>query len=542
MLFPYVFGKIVDSLFYHQNKSRFLFLLGVYGLVFLSNQILHFGLDFSAARIQTEFAFDIKKYIFQKVLTYKGKELADLKSGSILYSMNQGTNEVIDFIYADIFYGISAALDFVLCMIMMSLINVWLAVVVFILAVFTFFLGKYFSVRTKRLQKKYIKYLTENESWLLEFLNCMRDTRLLSAVRNVTNRYLEKDISAVRFGIVQSKYETVSERANSGLKVLSILCLYCVSAFFIVGGSLTLGGMVACMDYFQRIALMLERISLRFLTIPKRLVAIERIMAIGDVSCEDYDEQIPPHKIQKNDVYFKNVQFSYKTGERILNDISLHIKPGEKMALVGGSGAGKSTLVGLLCRFYDVDAGEILIDGYNIKRYNVCDLRGQIGVVHQESILFQNTIRYNLIFSNSMERDDEIWSVLESIKLAEFVRDLPEGLDTVLGGQERALSGGQKQRIAIGRLYLKKASIIIFDESTSALDRETEEEIIGAWDKLLGGCTLVIIAHRLATILNADRVACLSDGRVVGCATHKELLRTCEEYRRLFKDQYEGAI
>ncbi len=541
MTYPYLFGKMVDSLYYQEKMSNFISLLMVYFVIFLLNQLLHFTLDMVTAKTRTSFLYDIKQFIFNKVLSYKGSTLSNLKSGDIIYRMNNDTDEVMNFIYSDIFYGISAALDLVLCLVAIAIINVQLAGISLLLAVLTFLLGKYFSKLVKPIQKKLAASLAVNESWLFEMLHCMRDIRLLSATKNAVNKYLKNDITAVRLSVKQAKYETMSDISNSGMQVFCTVCIYTISAIFIFNGYMTLGGMIACLDYFQRIVLMLNRISRRFITIPNRLVAIERIMDIENIESEDYGNDLPAHKIRNANIKIKNVSFSYDKKD-VLNDLSLEIKPGERMALVGGSGAGKSTLAHLICRLYDCNAGSIEIDGVDIMEYNLHDLRNQIGIAHQEVILFHNTIRYNLIFSNDDRRDDEILSILEHVKLKEYVQSLPDGLNTVLDSSVRALSGGQKQRIIIARLFLKNAPIIIFDESTSSLDRETEIGIVEAWNSLLKGRTLLIIAHRLSTIINSDRVACLENGRIVGCDKHKELLKNCEEYNRLFYNQYKDNL
>ncbi len=541
MTYPYLFGKMVDSLYYQEKMSNFISLLVVYFVIFLLNQILHFTLDMVTAKTRTGFLYDIKRFIFNKVLSYKGSTLSNLKSGDIIYRMNNDTDEVMNFIYSDIFYGISAALDLILCLVATAIINVQLAGVSLLLAVLTFLLGKYFSRLVKPIQKKLASSLSDNEAWLFEILHCMRDIRLLSATKNAVKRYLKNDITAVRLSVKQAKYETVSDRSNSGMQVLCTVCIYTISAVFIFNGYLTLGGMIACLDYFQRIVLMLNRISRRFITIPNRLVAIERIMDIENIESEEYRNDLPAREIQNGNIKIKNVSFSYDKKE-VLKNVSLEIKPGERMALVGGSGAGKSTLAHLICRLYDCDEGSIEIDGFNIKDYNLHDLRSQIGIAHQEVILFHNTIRYNLIFLNVDNRDDEIWSILELVKLKEYVQSLPNGLDTVLDASVRSPSGGQKQRIIIARLFLKNAPIIIFDESTSSLDRETENSIVEAWNSLLKGRTVLIIAHRLSTIINSDRVACLENGHIAGCDKHNELLKNCGEYNRLFCNQHNKDI
>lgn len=226
---------------------------------------------------------------------------------------------------------------------------------------------------------------------------------------------------------------------------------------------------------------------------------------------EDDQSGVEISGCQEN-IVIKDLSFSYDKKRELLKNINLDIRAGEKIAIVGKSGEGKSTIANLLCRLYEPQQGSITIDGIDIREINLHCLRRQVGIVHQDAFLFDDTIRYNLIFSNSIERDEELWEMLKKVSLYDYVKNLPKGLDAPVGAEGSFLSGGQKQRLAMARVFLRNPSIIIMDEATSALDSKTEMEIVESWNHLFSGKTVLMIAHRLSSVKYADRVICIRDG------------------------------
>ena len=242
----------------------------------------------------------------------------------------------------------------------------------------------------------------------------------------------------------------------------------------------------------------------------------------------------------KNDIVFKNVTFNYDGTESILKDISFMMKKGTVTALVGASGAGKSTVADLIPRFYDVASGAIEIDGTDIRDLNIKSMRKMMGIVSQETILFNDSIGANIKYGLQSVTDDQLYEAAKNANAYDFIIDQPNGFDTIIGEKGVRLSGGQRQRIAIARAILKNPSILILDEATSSLDTESEFLVQKAIDNLMEDRTVLVIAHRLTTVENADTIVVMKDGKIADSGSHKDLLEKDGVYTRLYKKQFKS--
>ena len=486
----------------------------------------------------TRFLFDIKKSIYSKVLSYSGKTLSGLPFGDIIYRMGADTEQFMSYIHWNIFYLSARVLEIVISIAIIAYLCWPLAIFTIVITPIAVYTSLYFAKNVKAIYKKIAKDTGLLSSWLFEIINGMQEIKLFAATRRILSDYIGKTIKIVRLQIKANKVEVVSDIVNSGISLIWQLILYIASTIFIFNGYLTLGGFTACVNYFGTCIVMFGALNGHLKSIADNMISIDRVCEVLEESSEQYNSDHPQIDIAEGNIKFENVSFSYDDKINVLNEVSFSIVSGETVAIVGHSGAGKSTIVNLILKFYKIQKGNVYIDGLDIEKFNLYSLRSQIGIVHQETILFDGSIRYNLVFSDDKRNDEVILNALKRAHLYEFVSSLPDELDTIIGREGRALSVGQKQRLVVARMFLKNPKILMFDEATSSLDNEAEQVIKESWNQLCEGRTIIIIAHKLSTIINADRILVLHDGNIVGYNTHNTLLETCAIYNQLFNEQY----
>lgn len=318
-----------------------------------------------------------------------------------------------------------------------------------------------------------------------------------------------------------------------GMRLIQVVVMV-VGAVFVLNGSLTTGGFVAFLLLVGVFFRPLDKIAAVIEVYPRGIAGFRRYLELMETTPDvaDRPDAVPSPPL-RGDVVFEDVSFDYGDDRPVIRKISLTVKPGETVAFVGPSGTGKTTLLSLVPRFYDVSAGAILVDGIDIRSLTLQSLRRQIGIVSQDVFLFGGTLRENIAYGRLDANEEQILEAVHHAQLGEMVAGLPAGLDTVVGERGVMLSGGQKQRVAIARAFLKNPPILILDEATSALDTETERQIQSALRNLSRNRTTLVIAHRLDTIRDADRIAVMDGGRIVEIGTDTELRANAGRYARL---------
>lgn len=362
------------------------------------------------------------------------------------------------------------------------------------------------------------------------------EDELVLGFRQVEEEFVETAINA---GKIQSKYMPTA----SAIVTLGIIGVY------IYGGNLvavpiailSIGGLTLFARYMMRMSFPLRDLSMLSGTWINAAAGLERIFQIMDIP-EDVNNAEPTNDLkpvpEEGEVEFKNVTFSYSKERPVLKNISFRVNPGEKIAILGATGSGKTSLVYLIPRFYDPDSGNILIDGRDIRSCGLSNLRRKIGLVLQDVFIFTGTLKDNIVFSKPDASMEEIESAAKMARIHDFINSLPEGYDTLVGERGITLSGGQRQRITIARALLAKPKILILDDALSFVDAKTENEIQQAIEDAMKGKTSFIIAQRLSTIKNADRIMVLDKGEIVELGTHDELIAKNSVYKRIYETQF----
>lgn len=394
-----------------------------------------------------------------------------------------------------------------------------------------------FRKKMQRASRKSLESMGYLNTFLQETILGQRIVKAFGMEEYESTRFRQANEQYFRYLMKRLKIRALSSPTVEVVSYVGVALFVLLGGMKVVKGHMTPGEFFSFMAALAMLYDPLRGLSKANVEIQEGLAAAKRIFELLEEQPEvkDAEDAIDLPPFQK-EIVFSNVSFKYED-EWVLKDINFRIEKGEKVAIVGPSGAGKSTLVNLLLRFYDPTYGSITIDGIDIRKVKIKSLRDQIAIVTQEVILFNDTVRNNITYGRPNVTEEEIVAVAKAANAHDFIMQLPQGYDTVIGEQGVRLSGGQRQRICIARALLKNVPILILDEATSSLDIETEREIQEALDRLMESRTVFIIAHRLSTIRNVSRILVLSEGRIVEEGTHEELLLKGGHYRKLYELQ-----
>jgi ATP-binding cassette subfamily B protein len=540
MIYPFLIGMMIDEVFYHKNFSFFIILAVLYVIFFVGENSILFVQVNIWSYLQPKFLFDIRKKLLEKIIYAKPSFLSDIRTGDLIACINNDTNEILYLIHFNIFHLINIFLRFLMSVMFILLISYKLLILMVVTIPLATYISLFFAKKINKKSSEYRKRYGNYISWTFEILNGLRDVKIFSGDRSVTRKFVKYCSDMIRLKIKVNLTQLASERLISLIVLISDLSLYIISAYLYINNSLTIGGFIAVISYFGMANLAFKQMNEANIDIQNRLVSVKKVMELLIEEGEEYNKNLTSISIPRGQIEYSNVSFNYNNEEQVLKNISLNINSGEQVAIVGKSGTGKSTMISLLLRFFNLNEGVIKIDGTDISKCSLKSLRENVGVVHQNVLIFDGTIRYNLSLSKKNCSEHEIWDACNKAYATEFIKNLPNGLDTVVGRGGISLSGGQKQRIAIARIIIKNPKILVFDEATSSLDYEAEKAVQSAWKSLREGKTTIVIAHRLSTVLHSDRVAVLHEGNIISYDHHLKLLKDCIYYRDLFQEQYLG--
>jgi ATP-binding cassette, subfamily B, heavy metal transporter len=406
----------------------------------------------------------------------------------------------------------------------------------------------------------YIVFSVTLSEWRIKFVRYMNDAdtdanaKAIDSLLNYeTVKYFGNEAhEARRYDVGRRRYEIAAIRSSRTLSLLNIgqgtiisaglVAVMAMAGNGVVTGQMTLGDFVAVNAFLLQLYMPLNMLGFAYREIRNSLVSMEKMFGLFDIPAEIADKPgAPVLKVTGGEIVFDHVDFHYEKARPILHDVSFRVAPGDTVAIVGSSGAGKSTISRILFRFYDVASGGVRIDGQDIRDVTQQSLRAAIGVVPQDTVLFNDTIYYNICYGRPDCTREDVEQAARLARIHDFIMALPLGYDTAVGERGLKLSGGEKQRVAIARTILKNPHILLFDEATSALDTRTEQEIQRSLEEVSRGRTTLMIAHRLSTIVNADEIVVLDRGRVAERGRHGELLAKNGLYADMWRRQQEAA-
>ncbi len=401
-----------------------------------------------------------------------------------------------------------------------------------------YLISLHFSVRIARLTREKRAKESEVASLIQETVISKEVVQAFTREEQEKNRFAEESKKSLDAALEKTKVSKGFGRMVEVIIAIGTAIVVYFGARRVLAGHITPGDLIVFISYLRDLYKPVGGLSELIVDFSSSLVCGERIAEIigARIMVEDAPEAIeaPPFK---GEVVFENVTFGYEPGKPVLQGLSFSARPGELVALIGSSGTGKSTIVNLLLRFYDVWEGRILVDGQDIRRYTLKSLREQISVVLQEPLLFHRTVRENIAYGKSEASTEEIISAAKAAQAHDFIMELSGGYDSFLSAGGANLSGGQRQRIALARAILKESPVFIFDEPASGLDAETEAKLNETLSGLMKGRTSFVIAHRFSTIMRADLILMIDEGRIIEQGTHEQLLAKSERYRRLYSLQ-----
>jgi ATP-binding cassette, subfamily B, bacterial len=538
MVFPLLFSVMVDEVFVYQNKDFYVMII----LANLAIYVFQMGIVLvqvlAVAYLSNRFLFDIRLKVFRKMQHIKAANYQSKLIGDLAAVINKDVDDIMTVINVNYFNIVINYVQIIACVIFVFLIHYKIAILMFVIVPITTFIAVRFGRLVNKKMEAYRREYGNHISWVYEILSGIREIHMLNATKEINKVFLNGRAGLLREKAQMGWLELLSERANSGVCMLANLCIYVYGGYLVTQGEITLGNMMAIIWFFALLKMSLTAAAQKSVAAQGNLVGVSNVVRLLAEEEENDRYRHIPLKITEGTIGFQNVSFSYNGEKEVLNGINLTVSRGQKIAIVGASGSGKTTLVNLLLRFYDSYSGKIFLDNQDIKEVSLKLLRNSIGYVQQETLIFDESIRYNLRLGNKKATEQQMLRVLTEVNLGEVISMLPKGLDTVIGAEGFNLSGGQRQRLAIARIILKDPKILIFDEATSALDTKTEKEVLNTWNHLSKNRTTLIIAHRLSTILNTDKVAVIKEGNIVGFDHNSVLLTNCEEYKRLFEKQY----